>query len=207
MNIHDFYRPFLKYFRKKRMLRFWTGFQPAPTTRILDVGGGAFNWQFIPEQPNLIILNTQMPGSSDSSHSWVVADGCNLPFDNHAFDIVYSNSVIEHLQTLENQRRFAAECSRVGMQYYIQTPNRWFPIEPHLITPFIHWLPKQVQKRLLRNFTLWGWFVRPAQSTADSFLKEVRLLDMKEFQELFPNAEIWQERVLGLSKSLIAVRK
>ena len=147
-----------------------------------------------------------MPSRNDAEHCWVIADGCHQPFKDLAFDIVYSNSVIEHLETLDNQHLFASECAREVSVTIFEHPNRWFPVEPHLITPFIHWLPRYMQKRLLRNFTIWGWITRPAPSAADSFLKEVRLLDKIEFQEVFPNAEIWQEQVLWLAKSLIAVK-
>ena len=138
--------------------------------------------------------------------AWVVADGCFLPFPDKIFDVVYSNSVIEHLGNLENQRRFAAECRRVGVRYYVQTPNKWFPIEPHLLTPFVHWLPPWFQRRLLRNFTIWGLITRPTTQQCETFLQEIRMLDRQELRQLFPDAEIHHERVLGLTKSLIAVK-
>ena len=93
-----------------------------------------------------------------------------------------------------------------GTAYFVQTPNKWFPVEPHLITPLIHYLPKTVQKRLLRNFTIWGLVTRPTDQQCENFVREVRLLDERELRQLFPDAEIWHERVLGLTKSLIAVR-
>jgi hypothetical protein len=135
-----------------------------------------------------------------------VADGCYLPFKDSVFDVVYSNSVIEHLENVQNQRLFASECRRVGLRYYVQTPNKWFPIDPHLIAPVIHWLPRGVQKRLLRNFTVRGWITRPTEQESDVFLRGIRLLGPKGLRHLFPDAEIWHERVLGFSKSLIAVK-
>jgi hypothetical protein len=65
--------------------------------------------------------------------------------------------MIEHLYTSENQAQAAREAMRVGKKLWIQTPNRWFPIEPHFLTPFVHWLPEEARKRLVRNFTVWGW--------------------------------------------------
>jgi hypothetical protein len=61
-------------------------------------------------------------------------------FETKSFDIVFSNSLIEHLPR-ELQQAFAAECQRVGRHFYIQTPNKWFPVELHILLPIIHWLP------------------------------------------------------------------
>lgn len=207
MNIHDLYRSFFRYFRPKRMRQFWHRFGLTVETRVLDVGGTSFNWSLTPSRPRLVILNLSTPREEDQKDiTWLVADGRHLPFKDNAFDVVYSNSLIEHLGNLYNQRLFAAECRRVGLRYYVQTPNKWFPIEPHLITPFIHWLPRRVQRRLLRNFTVRGLITRPTEQECEDLLKEIRLLDEWELRQLFPDAEIWHERVLGLTKSLIAVK-
>ena len=185
------------------MQQFGCQFDVQTTTRILDVGGGETNWRLLDVVPDLVFLNLSAP---KTAHRWVIADGCNLPFASKSFDIVYSNSVIEHLSLHERQQRFAEECRRVGIRLSIQTPNKWFFIEPHLITPLIHWLPRDWQRRLLRNFTVWGLITRPTQEQRDAFLNEVRLLTSTEMQELFPDATIQRERFLGLTKSLIAVR-
>lgn len=189
------------------MQQFCLRFGITPETFVLDLGGTPFNWSLLPERSKLVILNISPPlMQRESSITWIVADGRHLPFKDGAFDIVYSNSVIEHLGSLENQRLFANEIRRVGHRYYVQTPNKWFPVEPHLITPFIHYLPKAMQKQLLRNFTIWGLLTRPTIRQCDDFLREVRLLDKQELRDLFPNAEIWHERVFGITKSLIAVK-
>lgn len=81
-----------------------------------------------------------------SQFSYVQGDGRNLPYTNNEFDIVFSNSVIEHVGTFEDQKRFAEEIRRVAKSYWVQTPNRHFPVETHLIAPFIHFLPRNFQK-------------------------------------------------------------
>lgn len=116
-----------------------------------------------------------------------------------------SNSVIEHLGTSDGQQEFAREVRRVGKGYFVQTPNRYFPVESHLLTPFVHWLPRCWQKKLLRNFTLWRLITRPGQEYCARFHAEVRLLSKAEMAELFPGARIVTERFLGLPKSLIAI--
>lgn len=207
MNIHDLYRPFFRYFRSKRMRQFWIRLGLTVETRVLDIGGTPFNWSLLPDIPRLVMLNISPPQKErDSPMTWLVADGRHLPFKDGAFDIVYSNSVIEHLGSFKNQQLFANECKRVGLRYYVQTPNKWFPVEPHFITPFIHWLPRRVQRRLLRNFTVRGLITRPTEQECEDILRKIRLLDEWGLQQLFPDAEIWRERVLGLTKSLIAVK-
>lgn len=207
MNIHSLYRIFAKFFRPRRMRRFHERFRVTAETRVLDVGGTWFNWSLLPNPPRLTMLNLSPPEIEEGANAtWLIADGRRLPFKSHSFDVVFSNSVIEHLGSLENQGSFAEECRRVGLRYYVQTPNRRFPIEPHLITPFMHWLPAAVQRRLLRNFTVRGLLTRPTDREGTRFLSELRLLEKREMQQIFPDAEIWHERVLGLSKSLIACR-
>ncbi len=207
-SIQSIYRPVLSYFRKRRMQKFLIEFHITPSTRILDVGGEPFNWDLIgvnqDTHPKLTYLNLYRMEKPVTN--WVIADGRYLPFSTGAFEIVYSNSVIEHLHSQTNQQLFAEEVSRVGKSYFIQTPNRNFFIEPHYITPFIHWLPIQVRRKLLRNFTLWGIIERPSQQECDSRLHEIRLLTEDELRRLFPNAYIWHERLLGMKKSLIAVK-
>lgn len=204
MNIHIIYRLVGAFFRSKRMTQFATTFKVRANHQILDVGGTEFNWTLLDEKPHVYFVNIV---ASKSSSNWIVADGCALPFRNGAFDIVFSNSVIEHLGTYKNQKRFADECRRVGKQYYIQTPNRWFFIEPHMLTPFIHWLPKKWQLHLLRNFTLRGLLLRPTPAENQALLDEIRLMDKREIRELFPEAEIWEEKFLGFTKSFVAVYK
>jgi Methyltransferase domain len=175
----------------------WTRLGLSSHHRVLDVGGLPFNWSLLPERPRVVMLNLAVPddaGGGWGAASWVIADGRSLPFRDGAFDLVFSNAVIEHVGDLESQRRFASECRRVGRGYWVQTPNRRFPVEVHLMWPFIHWLPRRTQERLLRRRR--GWFLR-----------EIRLLDSSEMRALFDDGEIWHERVLGVSKSLIAVRR
>jgi hypothetical protein len=206
MTIHDLYRPFLHYFRRHRMQRFWERFLVTPETRILDLGGFDFNWSLIPVRPRLTILNLDFPLETKGAATWVIADARSLPFQDGAFEIVFSNSVIEHLGDFANQQKLAQEIQRVGLRYYVQTPNRWFPVEPHLITPVIHFLPRRWQGRLLRNFTVWGLVTRPSREQCAGFLEEVALLDYQKMRSLFPAAEIHRERFLGFTKSLIAVK-
>lgn len=206
MNIHRLYHPFLRHFRTKRMRQFCHIFGITENSRVLDVGGDLYNWSLIPTKPSLTIVNLYSPQSERGRVAWIIADGRHLPFTEAAFDIVYSNSVIEHLSNLRNQEMLASEIDRVGIRYFVQTPSKWFVVEPHLLTPFVHWLPKSVRAHLLRNCTLWGLIVRPSRAECQRFLDEVDLLSGRRMRALFPEAHIIRERVLGLTKSFVAVK-
>lgn len=206
INIHRLYRPFLQFFRTRRMRAFYKEFLVQPETMILDVGGTEFNWSLLPIRPKLTFLNLTPPGKRLPDHNWLVGDGCFLPFPDKSFEIVYSNSVIEHLGSRANQTLFASECMRVGRRWYIQTPNKNFFLEPHLLTPFIHWLPRKWQARLLRNFTVWGLITRPSQEACQDFIMEIQLFNQDDYKNLFPHGKIVPEKILGITKSFMAIK-
>jgi len=157
--------------------------------------------------PRVVIVNLEPPSTPEPRFDWVIADGRNLPFRDGAFDVTFSNSVVEHIPGLENRRAYAREAARVGLGYYVQTPYRWFPVEPHLMTPLIHFLPRTWQRLLLRNFTVWGVLERPTPAGCADFLRDIDLLTTPELRALFPDCEIWKERFLGFLKSITAVRR
>ena len=197
------------HFRKRRMRKFMKLFAPDASTRILDVGGFPRFWLGLDVPSQITILNVEPLDDYEGSflqpnHTSVVGDGTRLAFPDQSFDIVFSNSVIEHLGTWEQQQRFAHEARRVGKAYWVQTPAREFPVEPHYFGPCVHWFSKPIQKRLLRNFTLWGLLGRPNETTLDEVLAELRLLSITEFRRLFSDADLWIERLLGLPKSYTA---
>jgi hypothetical protein len=183
-------------------------------TRVLDIGGTPDNWELITVTPRLVLLN--MPRSEEvfglaRGIAWVAGDGRSLPFRDASFDVVFSNSVIEHVGDASSQEHFAREVARVGRAYWVQTPNRWFPVEQHLMTPIVHWLPKNWQAAILRRWTVWSMLTRPDAHRRDyyveHFLRDIRLLSVRDVAALFPGARIIRERFLGITKSLIAYRR
>ncbi len=199
-------------------------FHPTPAMRILDIGGTDLNWRIVDQPARVLLLNTYIPeggydlgllgnkysdesaGAPPPSVEYVLGDGKSVPYADGEFDICFSNSTIEHLFRLDEQRRFANEVQRVGRGVWVQTPARRFPFEPHWLSPFVHWLPRSWQKRLGRNFTVYGWMLRPTSEDVSQLVDELRLLTYREMQQLFPDCEIRRERFLGLTKSYIAVR-
>jgi len=209
MNILSLFDVVSPFFRRRRMDRFLNLFAPTPSTRICDIGGYPDFWKdVLPETPIMVLNIHPVAAPRDRPNiSTVLGDGTNLRYADKEFDILFSNSVIEHLGNFENQQRFAQECMRVGRALWIQTPARSFPIEPHFLTPFIHYLPREWRRRLLRNFTVWGWLGRPSDQQVDEIISEIRLLDLKELKELFPGCGILKEKFFLLTKSYIVVRK
>jgi len=140
----------------------------------------------------------------------VLGDGASLPFADQSFDLVFSNSVIEHVGSLAEQVLFASEIARVGKRYWVQTPNRYFPIENHLWTPFIHWLPRAWQAAILKRFSVWSMVTNyDAEQRAfyvNHYLDSIRLLSASDLRSLFPGATLLRERFLGWTKSLIVLR-
>ena len=203
----DIHRPLARYFRSRRLRRFARSFSVGGQTKVLDLGGAEYYWPWLQVRPRVTVANYAARDLKRVTLDWVRADGRNLPFRDGAFDVVYCNSVLEHLPDEASREAMAREIERVGLGYSVQTPNRWFPLEAHTLTPAFHFLPKRWQARLARNFTIWGRLQRPSRAEARGFVENIRLLSARDLQRLFPGAAIERERFLGLTKSLIAVRQ
>lgn len=197
--------------RVRRMQRFAREFGVTSNTRVLDIGGTPECWVLLAVRPRVTLLNTPRAREEVGAVSWVAGDGRSLPFRDGAFDIVFSNSVIEHVGDAASQQRFAREVARVGRGYWVQTPNRWFPVEQHLLTPFIHWLPKRWQRAIVPRATVWSMLVRTTPDRRDFFLnhylRDIRLLTAGGLRDMFPGARIIRERFCGWTKSLVVSRR
>jgi hypothetical protein len=213
MTIFDVYRPIMKHFRGKRARAFAERFPKADQLSVLDVGGFPAFWE---TQSVKFCRMTCLNIHEDLARhhrelgyplEMVMGDGCKLDYPDGAFDLAFSNSVIEHVGTWDQQVAFANEQRRVGSALWIQTPAWEFPIEPHYIAPFIHYLPRSVQRRVIRWFTVWGWLHKPTQKEVNESVAFTKLLSYSEMKRLFPDCVILVERVLGIfPKSYIAFR-
>jgi hypothetical protein len=181
---------------------------------ILDVGGSPGTWPAeVRDRARIILCN--MPRASGEAFApgflCVAADARQLPFADRSIDIVFSNSVIEHVGSFEQQARFAAEIARVGKSYWVQTPNRGFPVEVHMMMPFVHWLPMHARAWCVRHFSPWTWMRRVNADErrwyVEHFLYDIRLLSRGELQTLFPGSAIRAERLAGMTKSLVACKR
>ncbi len=173
---------------------------------ILDVGGTADFWkksELAEDGVTVIILNLNAQASGDRRFETRVGDARDLSaFPDASVDVVYSNSVIEHVGTFEDQRRMADEIRRVAKRYFVQTPNARFPIEPHFLVPGFQFMPLALRTFLLTRARL-GWIPRERDpARAREIVASVRLLTLRQMRRLFPEATIYRERFLGLSKSI-----
>ncbi len=183
---------------------------------IIDVGGTDTYWRIVPanflELHAVTITVVNLPGTrlpDDSGRfRFVHGDGRNLQmFEDLSFDIAHSNSVVEHVGDWGQMMRFARELARIAPNYFVQTPSYWFPVEPHSLTPFFHWLPRSLRVWLVRHFDLGNWHKRPNKVDAVALIERTRLLSKRELRVLFHDADIESERFLGFRKSLIAIRR
>lgn len=178
---------------------------------ILDIGGRPDYWemmlasQSLKADPHITLLNTETYAVSRPNFTALVGDGRTMPqFADQQFDIVFSNSTIEHVGDFADQQRMANEVRRIGRRYYIQTPNRYFPIEPHFLFPLFQFLPITWRVWLVQHFNL-GWYSRiPDYRRALAEVTSIRLLSKAEFLQLFPEARIFEEKFFGLVKSFVA---
>ncbi|MBV8896672.1 MAG: class I SAM-dependent methyltransferase [Acidobacteriaceae bacterium] len=200
--------------RRKRLARFLELIpENAGGLRILDVGGSEEAWQNIwnrrLDSSFITLLNLEPKHVSGRlPMNAVVGDVTDLRrFEDREFDLCFSNSLIEHLGTWAHQQLAAAEMRRVANGYFVQTPYRYFPLEPHYQVPFWAQLPVGLRTALHRRFDL-GWMQMQAeQATARKEVEQIRLLTVAEMQSLFPDADVRSERMGPFVKSLIAVRR
>lgn len=182
---------------------------------ILDVGGTKVYWKLLSKKflldRNVHITVLNLPTAeplpeNDELFTFINGDGCDLsPFANKSFHIAHSNSVIEHVGSMKNMKRFANAIQGVAHAYYVQTPNYWFPLEPHFMTPFFHWFPKSVRAQLIMQFKL-GWYPKAKSlAEANGMVESCNLLAKKELKKLFPEAIIYTEKIGLLSKSFILI--
>jgi hypothetical protein len=197
--------------------------QPSATDKILDLGGGRGGYmaEIAPYHDNVTIADVDPPMLEAAAQTYgfdtVCLDGsAKFPLPDRHYDVVFCSSVIEHVTGPKElifdlldgarfdasaraaQANFAAEVRRVAKRYFVQTPYKYFPLEPHSFLPFlVVLLPRRWQVRLL-DFAGRYWIkaVKP----------DFRLLTIKDMQALFPDAEIVLERYCGFVKSVVAIK-
>ena len=192
-------------------------FRENGSCRILDIGGETgywrfFNWDFLRSRQVQVVISNfgswSKPVDVDPGiFSFERGDGCDLPYADKSFDLVHSNSVVEHVGDWSRMIQFSQQVRRLAPRYYVQTPNFWFPYEPHFQTPFFHWLPESLRVSLLIRRSMGHYPKAENVSRAVEWTQSARLLDSKQFTSLFPDAIVQKEKLLGMTKSLIAIRE
>jgi hypothetical protein len=198
--------------RSARWDRLVTEFPGLASYRVLDLGGTAGAWERAPIQPRELVL-VNLPNTADLpvvprlEPKQTVGDATDPGLLlGEKFDLVYSNSVIEHVGGAQKRQDFANNVARLAPRCWIQTPYRWFPIEPHWLFPGLHLLPLASRLAIARRWPM--GYIDNYAGDREKVLAEllaVELLTATEYRHLFPNATIKYERLGGLPKSLIAV--
>ncbi len=201
--------------RARRAERLITTFPDLGDMHVIDLGGTLDFWQRLPHRPHrLTTLNLWEDANASSPdvewHKDRFGDACDPPDDvlNGSYDLVFSNSTIEHVGDRSRRRRFADVVHKLADRHWIQTPNRAFPLEPHVLFPGQQFLPRYGRALVERYWPL----VHTNWSTMAEALAEVdktELIGRKEMVELFPSSVIEDESVAPFlpAKSLIAVRR
>jgi len=204
--VHHIYRVVGGYFRSRRL--HWLKTEFADCRRVIDLGGRIEMWRATDFGEHTVIVNLEPePDSVPPQFTYVHGDARNTGLPDEAFDLAFSNSVIEHVGSFEDQKRFADEMLRIGKRVYCQTPNQRFPVEPHFLGICVHWLPRKWFHHFVdRYLTLHGWRYRPTREESVALINSIRLLTRDELLQLFPGCKIKTEWFLGLPKSFVVWR-
>jgi hypothetical protein len=179
---------------------------------VIDLGGTAESWLRAPLRPAQVhVVNLEPEDDSASLPAWLRADqgdACELPAAilSGSYDLVFSNSVIEHVGGHAQRLRFAEAVHKLADRHWVQTPYRYFPVEPHWLFPGFQFLPLSARARIAHR---WPLAHTPSPSVQDGLAEamSVELLSRSEMAYYFPHAELRLERMAGVVKSLIAVRR
>jgi hypothetical protein len=183
-------------------------FPDLTTMRVVDLGGRADMWLRAPVRPahvHLVNLERQ-PGDLPD---WISAEIRDVTRGQPAgaagvYDLVFSNSVIEHVGGFAQREAFAEAVHALAPRHWVQTPYRYFPVEPHFLFPGFQFLPLAARARVLRRWPL--VHSRPeSRERALAVALSVELLSRTELHVLFPGSKLVTERIAGVPKSLIAV--
>lgn len=180
--------------------------------RIIDIGGTEWYWRIASshiddERIQIDLVNLEASETTRPNFRSLLGNACDLhEFGDMSYDLVHSNSVIEHVGTWDAMWRMAKNVRRLAPAYFVQTPYFWFPLEPHFRCPFFHWMPESWRYRLIMLKDMGHMPKAHSVSDAVRTVQSSVLLDQGQFSTLFPDAEIRRERVLGLTKSLMAIR-
>ncbi len=169
---------------------------------VLDVGGRASYWDNVGlrDVERMLVVNTDerelVAGTGTSIFEYERADGRDLwEYGSQTFDLVHSNSVIEHVGGWLDMAAMAGEVRRVGRSGWIQTPAWGFPIEPHFRAPFLHWFGGPLQRRMM-SLSFESHFRHLPLERRRGNIDGVNLLSRREFEHLFPGCDLYIERLV-----------
>jgi hypothetical protein len=184
--------------------------------RVLDLGGTADSWLRADVAPKHVTVLNLFEGELTTHREgqdipgWielVAGDACVPPAEVLAgsYDMVFSNSLLEHVGGAARRRELAGVIRAAAPRHWVQTPYRYFPVEPHYLFPGYQFLPIAARAQIARRWPLIHTRDETWHDGVNTAL-EVELVGVTEMRFLFPDSEIHRERLGGLTKSLVAVR-
>jgi hypothetical protein len=197
-------------YRRRRWKRLAERFPDLDEMRVLDIGGTLNSWRLAPTRPKqLVLLNLSFERyQEDDRVVTMVGDACDPPvaLSTEHFDLIYSNSVIEHVGGHWRRERFADTVHRFAEHHWIQTPYRYFPIEPHWLFPFFQHLSVRAKAEVTARWRAGSYARVGSVAEAIPHALEIELIDVTTMSHYFPRSTIVREKAAGLTKSLVAVR-
>lgn len=194
--------------RARRWTRFSEVFPDISEMRVLDLGGTPMSWRTAPVRPAALTIVNLVPQESDDSALKVVqANACELPDElrGENFDLVYSNSLLEHLGGHVQRQRLVDNVHHCADRHWVQTPYRYFPVEPHWLFPGFQWLPYSARIAVSQRWNR-GCVKTYTRAEAEVQVNEIDLVGIAQMRMYFPDSTVWCERFAGLVKSLVAIR-
>lgn len=195
--------------RQRRWRLLQNIFPDLSSMRVLDVGGDARAWLLGGVRPaELTLLNIgSVPEAPEPWMHGIEGDACDPPSDLGGFDLVFSNSVIEHVGGHAQRARYAGFVRGAGTFYWVQTPYRYFPIEPHFLVPGLQYLPRAAQASVVARWRIGNYAGLTDRTVALDRVMAIELLSKAEMSRYFPDAVLLPERLGPLVKSWIAYRR
>jgi len=193
--------------RRKRWRELSATFPQLTDMHVLDIGGDARAWRTSGLRPaHVTLLNLTEQDVDEPWMSAIVGDACEPLKGIPQADLVYSNSVIEHVGGHWRRMRLAEGIRNAASHYWVQTPYRYFPVEPHFLFPGLQYLPKAAQSAVIVLWPFGNYRNVHDYTEALEGAMNLELLSISELSAYFPDAKIRKEKIMMLTKSVIAVR-
>jgi hypothetical protein len=177
---------------------------------VIDLGGRVSTWLGAPVRPRSVHV-VNLEGQADGATGTITTeygDACALPahLTGRRYDLVFSNSVLEHVGGHERRARFADSVHALADRHWVQTPYRYFPVEPHWLFPGMQFLPLSARSTIAQRWPL----VHTRPGSREDAVRDalwVELVSVTELRHYFPDSEVLHERLAGLTKSIVAVKR
>jgi hypothetical protein len=193
-------------FRQNRLEEFKRRFPELADMRVLDLGGTTVSWRIFGLRPESVTV-VNLDHDKGPYEPWmevVQGDACAGGFGK--YDLVFSNSLMEHLGGHARRQQFANVVQESAPSWWVQTPYRYFPIEPHWIFPGFQFLPFRARVMVCQH---WNTLHMPAckdAAEAADLVASTELISATEMRTYFPTSDIWFERIAGIPKSMVAIQ-